>query len=96
MKQLLLPLVPALEHSPELAPLAILDTALLATERALLAVYPEVYHGLLDRSARGSTPLRANAIILQGRRLAAGIAAYRHAAALEARRAERALRHVPF
>lgn len=90
MKQLLLPFPPTLEHCPELASLAILDVALCASEYALLAVCPEILHGTLDGAPRGSTPMRANTLILQARRLAAAIAAYRASVDRDARRADRA------
>jgi hypothetical protein len=89
MKQLFIPFPPALEHCPELAALAILDTALAASEYALHAVCPEIFHGTLDGAARDSTVVRANALILQARRLAVAIAAYRDAVERDARRADR-------
>lgn len=90
MKQLLLPLPPALERWPELAPLSILDAALSASESALLAVCPDI-HCAIGRAPRGSTVVRANAVILQARRLATALTAYRNAVDREARRADREL-----
>jgi hypothetical protein len=89
VKQMLMPFPPTLEHCPELAALAILDAALCASEYALLAVCPEILHGASDGAPRGSTVVRANALILQARRLAAAIAAYRNAVERDARRADR-------
>jgi hypothetical protein len=96
MSQLLLPFPPALEHSPELAPLAILEVALQASEYALLAVCPEIVHGAAGGGRRGFTTVRANALILQARRLAAAISAYRDALERDARRADRECRRRPF
>ena len=84
-----LPIPPLLERSPELAPLAILETALSASEAALLASYAELYNGGLDGIPRGSSALRANAVIIHARRLATVIAAYRDALDRDARRDER-------
>jgi hypothetical protein len=89
------PIPPYLEHSPELASLAILDAALLACEYAILASCPEIHHGALEDAARGSTTLRGHALILQARRLAAAISAYRDAVDRDARRADRQLRLLP-
>ena len=86
MNHLRLPNPRLLERSPELASLAILDAALSACEVALLASYPEVYNGANEDAPRGSSSLRANAIIIQARRLAAVLAAYRDALDREARR----------
>jgi len=90
MKQLALrlPLPPILERSPELAPLAILDAALTACEAALLASYAEIYHGVGD-TPRGSTLLRATALITQARRLGTALAAYREGLERDARREDR-------
>ncbi len=90
MKQLplRLPVVPVLERSPELAPLAILDAALTACEAALLASYAEIYHGVSD-APRSSGLLRATAVITQARRLGTAIAAYRDAVDRDARREDR-------
>ncbi len=96
MKQLLIPFPPALERYPELASLAILDTALSASEYALLAVCPEILHGSLDGAPLGPTVVRANTLILQARRLAAAIAAYRDAVERDARRVDRARQRAPF
>jgi hypothetical protein len=97
MNQLLrLPIPPALEHSPELASLAILDTTLVVSETALLASYPELFHGAYDDAKRGSSVLRANTIITHARRLAAAIAAFREAVDREALLRDRARRDKPF
>lgn len=88
MRQLLLPIPPALDRSPELAPLAILDAALATSESALLAACPEL-HMPPEHAHRGATTRRANTVILQARRLAAAIAAYRDAIERDARRAHR-------
>jgi hypothetical protein len=96
LRLLRLPIPPVLEHSPELAPLAILDTALTACEAALLASYAEIYHGAIDAAPRGSSVLRANAIITHSRRLAAAIAAYRDAVDRDALRAHRERQRNPF
>lgn len=89
MRQLSLPLPPSLQRWPELASLAILDAALSASESALLAVCPEIHCGAIGRASRASTVVRANAVILQARRLAAALAAYRNAVDREARREDR-------
>ncbi len=89
------PIPPYLEHSPELASLAILDAALLACEYAVLASCPEIHHGALEDAARGSTTLRGQSLILQARRLAAAISAYRDAVDRDARRADRERRRLP-
>lgn len=91
-----LPIPPVLERSPELAPLAILDAALTACEAALLAAYAEVYNGAIDDAPRGSSALRANAIITQARRLAATLAAYRDSLDREARREKQERHRMPF
>jgi hypothetical protein len=96
MKQLLLPIPPSLHRWPELAPLAILDAALAASELALLSACPEVHIEAFNRSPRGSTTRRAYAVITQARRLAAATAAYRHAVERDARRADRDLRRRTF
>lgn len=92
--RLRLPIPPLLERAPELAALAILETALCASEAALLASYAELYNGALalDGIARGASVLRANAVILHARRLAVAIAAYRDALDRDDRRAYRASR----
>jgi hypothetical protein len=87
-----LPIPPLLERSPELAPLTILEAALSASEAALLASYAELYNGALDGLPRGASVLRANAIIIHARRLAAALASYRDSLDRDARREER-LRH---
>lgn len=91
-----LPIPPVLERSPELAPLAILDAALTACEAALLASYAEIHHGDIEDAPRGSSVLRANAIITQARRLAAALAAYRDAVDRDALRVARERRRQPF
>ena len=90
--RLRLPIPPLLERAPELAPLAILETALSASEAAILASYAELYNGALDGIPRGSSVLRANAVIIHARRLATVIAAYRDSIDRDARREER-VRH---
>lgn len=86
------PLLAALfEDAPELACLAVLDTALLVSEGALLAAHPDLMHGQVDNTSRASPTMRANALIVQARRLAAALAAYREAVDLQARRAARQL-----
>lgn len=89
------PTPPYLEHSPELASLSILDAALLACEYAVLASCPEIHHGQIGDAARSSTTLRGQALILQARRLAAAISAYRDAVDRDARRADRERRRLP-
>lgn len=96
MNTLGLRLPPAFERFPELASLAILDATLAVTETALLASFGAGYDGSSDDTARGSSMLRAHAIITQARRLAAAIAAYRDALDREARRMERACRRRTF
>ena len=87
--QLRLPIPPLLERAPELAALVILETALSASEAALLASYAELYNGAFDGVPRGSSVLRANAVIVHARRLATVIAAYRDSLDRDARREER-------
>ena len=89
MRPCRLPIPPLLERSPELAALAILETALSATEAALLASYAELYNGALDGVRRGSSVLRANSVIIHARRLATVIATYRDSLDRDARRVER-------
>ena len=97
MRQLRLRLpIPLLERSPELAALAILDAALSASEAALLASYAELYNGALDGIPRGSSVLRANAVIIHARRLATTLASYRDALDRDARREERARERISF
>lgn len=84
-----LPIPPLLERSPELAALAILDAALTASEAALLASHTDLYNGATDCNPRGSSVLRANAVIIHARRLATAIAAYRDSLDRDARRVER-------
>lgn len=92
MKQLPLPLPPSAQRWPELATLAILDAALSASESALLVACPEIHCGIIERAPRASAVARAGAVIVQLRRLATAIAAYRDALDREARRANRPLR----
>lgn len=94
--RLRLPIPPLLERSPELAALAILDAALSASEAALLASYADLYNGALDGIPRGCTVLRANAVIIHARRLAAALASYRDALDRDARREERARERISF
>ena len=89
MKQLHLPIYPSLERSPELAPLAILDTALSASESALLVACSEPHYDAALRPPRRSIARRANTLILLARRLATAIAAYREALDRDSRRMER-------
>jgi len=96
LRQLRLPLPPHLERAPELAALSILDAALTASEAALLASHLELYNGVVDGLPRGASALRANAVIVLARRLAAALAAYRDALDREARRDERARYRVGF
>jgi hypothetical protein len=84
-------------RSPELASLAILDATLATCEIALLAAHPEVAHGALDVCERGSSAMRAHAILIACRRLATTLAAYREALGREERRQRRDLqRDLPF
>jgi hypothetical protein len=78
-----------LERFPELAALAILETALAASEAALLASYAELYNGALEGIPRGSSVLRANSVIIHARRLAAALVTYRDSLDRDARREER-------
>lgn len=94
--RLRLPIPPLLERSPELAALVILETALSASEAALLASYAEFYHGALDGLPRGSSVLRANAVVIHARRLAAALASYRDALDRDARREQRARDRMPW
>jgi hypothetical protein len=96
MRQLSLSLPTALERCPELAPLDILESALSVSESALMAACPEIQNGRPEAAPRGSIVLRANAIVLQARRLATAITAYRDALFRDARREERAHRHNSF
>ena len=90
------PMPPLLERSPELAALAILETALSASEAALLASYAELYHRGIDGLRRGSSVLHANSVIIHARRLAAALASYRDALDRDARRQHRARNRVGF
>lgn len=94
--RLRLPLPPMLERSPELAALAILEAALTASEAALLAAYAELYNGAVDGIPRGSSVLRANAVIIHARRLAAALATYRDSLDREALREGRARHRISF
>lgn len=87
---------PRFERSPELAPLEILDAALEVSQTALLAAHVELAHGDIDDSTRGSCAMRANAVIVQARRLAAALAAYREAVDRDTRRAARERCRLPF
>lgn len=60
----LLPSLERLARSPELASLSILEAALPSCENALLAAHPEVAHGALDECERGSSAMRAHAILV--------------------------------
>jgi hypothetical protein len=91
-----LPRPPMLEHSPELAALPILEVALTASEAALLATYAELYNGALDGIPRGASVLRANAVIIHARRLAAAVASYRDSLDRDALREERARHRASF
>jgi hypothetical protein len=82
--------------APELAPLEILDAALAVSESALYAAHLELAHGDVDRTKRGSCVMRANAVIVQARRLGAALAAYRHAVDRDALRAAREVSQRPF
>lgn len=94
--RLRLPLPPMLERSPELAVLAILEAALTASEAALLAAYAELYNGALEGIPRGASVLRANAVIIHARRLAAALANYRDSLDRDALREERARHRTSF
>jgi len=89
VKQLPLPIYPSLVRSPELAPLAILDTALAASESALMLASSELHYDDALLPTRRSVARRATALILLARRLATSIAAYRDALDRDARRMER-------
>jgi hypothetical protein len=86
VKHWYLPFPPMLEQCPELAPLAILDVALSAVEYTLKAVCPEITYGTPNGATASSIIVRANALILQARKLAAAIAAYRDAVERDTRR----------
>jgi len=73
-------------RSPELASLTILESVLATCEAALFAAHPEVAHGALDVCERGSSAMRAHAILVASRRLATALAAYREALGREERR----------
>lgn len=94
--RLRLPLPPMLERSPELAALAILEAALTASEAALLAAYAELYNGALEGIPRGASVLRANAVIIHARRLAAALATYRDSLDRDALREERVRHRISF
>ncbi len=83
-------------RSPELASLQILDAALVACEAALLAAHPEVAHGALDVCPHGSSPMRAHSILVDSRRLATALAAYREALGRDERRTRRQQMLIPF
>lgn len=91
MKQLSLRLpVERYARSPELAPLAILDAALDACEVAIFAAHQELAHGALDVCPRGSSAMRAHAILVAAHRLNVALASYREALDKEERRARKA------
>jgi predicted metallopeptidase len=73
-------------RSPELAPLTILESVLATCEAALFAAHPEVAHGALDICDRGSSAMRAHAILVATRRLATALAVYRETLGREERR----------
>ena len=72
-----------------MAALSILETALSASEAALIASYIELYNGALDDLPRGSSVRRANSVIIHARRLAAVLDSYRDALDRDARREQR-------
>jgi hypothetical protein len=94
--RLRLPSPPLLERSPELAALAILEAALTASEAALLAAYAELYNGAIEGIPRGASVLRANAVIIHARRLAAALATYRDSLDRDALREERVRHRISF
>jgi hypothetical protein len=83
-------------RSPELASLSILGAAITACQAALLAAHPEVAHGATQDCPRGSSALRAEAILLAGRRLELAVASYIQALGREERQARRAQARFPF
>ena len=62
---------------------------LVRAEGALLAANPELMHGQVAHCPRASPAMRANTLIVQARRLATALAAYREAVSSDARRAAR-------
>lgn len=83
-------------RSPELASLSILGAAITACQAALLAAHPEVANGATEDCPRGSSPLRAEAILVAGRRLEVAVASYIQALGREERRSRRAQARIPF
>jgi hypothetical protein len=90
------PPVERFARSPELASLTILESVLATCEAALLAAHPEVAHGALEVCERGSSPMRAHAILVAARRLGTALASYREALGREERRRIRDDRRIPF
>ncbi len=80
------PSIERVARSPELASISILEAVLATCETALLAAHPEVAHGALDVCERGSSAMRAHAVLVAGHRLATSLAAYREALGREERR----------
>jgi hypothetical protein len=80
------PSIERVARSPELASISILEAVLTTCETALLAAHPEVAHGALDVCERGSSAMRAHAVLVAGHRLATSLAAYREALGREERR----------
>ena len=83
-------------RSPELASLSILAAAITACQAALLAAHPDVAHGATEDSPRGSSALRAEAILVAGRRLELALASYTQALGREERRSRRVQLRMPF
>lgn len=75
-----------LTRSPELAVISILETALNSCKIALLAANPDLAYGDIADLTRGSSSLKANAVLIASRRLAEALAAYRDALDREERR----------
>ncbi len=80
------PSIERVARSPELASISILEAVLTTCETALLAAHPEVAHGALDVCERGSSAMRAHAVLVTTHRLATALAAYREALGREERR----------
>ncbi len=80
------PSIDRVTRTPELASVSILEAVLATCETALLAAHPEVAHGALDVCERGSSAMRAHAILVTSHRLATCLAAYRQALGREERR----------
>jgi len=83
-------------RSPELAPLAILETAIVACQVALLAAQPEVAYGAIEVCPKGSSAMRAHGVLVAAHRLATALAAYREALGKEERRTRRQQDRLPF